>query len=42
MIGGEKNKISWVYIDLEVVNTDVEKHYKIFYANQAAIQINPN
>ena len=37
-----KNGESWSYIELEVMSSKVEEKFKLFYANQAAIQINPN
>ena len=32
----------WSYVELEVVNPDITNKFKLFHANQAAIQINPN
>ncbi len=39
----ERGKIQkWSYVELEAVNSDLTNKFKLFYANQAAIQINPN
>lgn len=32
----------WTYMDVEAVNNEIIKKFNLFYAHQAAIQINPN